>query len=150
MKVHIIKKEESKYSSKIVSNKIYREEIDLNQIYNNKDIESIKILVTKSSQELEIKDKRYLDAMGGYTANQRLLRYFLLFFFVSFITCWVLFYNHTFFPEHLYTKNFFIVLFAISFLSLFIGMFGILFDSIFSLIRLYIFERNEKKINKNV
>lgn len=149
MKIHIIKKEESKYSSNIVSNKLYREKIDLNEIYKYNNIESIKILIIKSSPELEIKDKRYLDAMGGYTPNQRLLRYFLLFFFVSFITFWFLFYNHIF-PEHMYTNNFFIPLFSIFLLSFFIGILGFLFDSIFSLIRLYIFERNEKKINKNV
>lgn len=151
MRIQIIKKEESKYSSRVVFNKLYTEETDLNKIYNDNSIENIKILITKSSSELEDRDKRHIDAMGGYTSNQRLIRYFLLFFFVSFITLWFLFFNHKFFPEHFFTNlSFFSVLFFNILLSLFVGVFGFLFDSIFSMIRLYIFQHKEKKRKDNV
>ena len=58
MRIQIIKKEESKYSSRVVSNKLYTEETDLNKIYNDSSIENIKIIITKASQELEDKEKR--------------------------------------------------------------------------------------------
>ena len=150
MRIQIIKKEESKYSSRVVSNKLYTEETDLNKIYNDSSIENIKIIITKSSQELEDKEKRLKEAMGGYTSSQRLLRYFLLFFLTSFITLWVLFFTQNFFPEHIYAYNLFIILFFNTIVSIFIGSFGFLFDSIFMIIRLITFERNEKKRKNNV
>lgn len=146
MKIQIIEKEETVRSTKVVSNCLYKERFDLNTLYDIHDIENIKIVVTKSSKELEEKDKRFIKACGGYTPEKRIIRYILLFFLSSVFIQTLLLLNTKVYPDHFYKiDNTFTVISFVFVSSLFICVFGILFDSIFMAIRLFIFQRNEKK-----
>lgn len=146
MKIQIIEKEETKYSSKIISNRIAKDQIDLNTVFESEDIENIKIVVIRSSKELKNRDKRFIQACGGYDPQTRMIRYFLLFFSITFISLLsILIFTNDVFPKHIYEGNIGLNLFILFIFSALCGVIGLLIDAIFMMFRLARFSYNEKK-----
>ena len=80
MKIQVIKKDVSNHFSNVVYNKLFHERIDLNEKLNDPNIETVQVIITRRCDPLDQKDTRLIKALGGYTSDMRLVRYFLLFY----------------------------------------------------------------------
>lgn len=124
--------------------------LEVSSLISDEDtIKEIRILlICEDTIEEQEKEKRYIKALGGYSEEQRIIRYFLSFFFISFVSISIFLYL-SMFPEHIYKD-----LGVLSFLlltipiSVCVGIFGLLFNSIFTICRLIHFNVSERKIEK--
>ena len=149
MKIQVIKKDVSNHFSNVVYNKLFHERIDLNEKLNDPYIETVQVIITRRCDQLDQKDTRLIKALGGYTSNMRLVRYFLLFYVLSLIIQSVFYLTHSIFPSHFWQEgNGIKALLFVLLSSIFIGMFGMFVDSIITIIRLSIFDKSENKRKK--
>lgn len=149
MKIQVIKKDVSNHFSNVVYNKLFHERIDLNEKLNDPNIETVQVIITRRCDQLDQKDTRLIKALGGYTSNMRLVRYFLLFYVLSLIIQSVFYFTHSIFPSHFWQEgNGIKALLFVLLSSIFIGMFGMFVDSIITIIRLAIFYKAENKREK--
>ena len=149
MKIQVIKKDVSNHFSNVVYNKLFHERIDLNEKLNDPYIETVQVIITRRCDQLDQKDTRLIKALGGYTSNMRLVRYFLLFYVLSLIIQSVFYLTHSIFPSHFWQEgNGIKALLFVLLSSIFIGMFGMFVDSIITIIRLSIFDKSENKREK--
>ena len=149
MKIQVIKKDVSNHFSNVVYNKLFHERIDLNEKLNDPYIETVQVIITRRCDQLDQKDTRLIKALGGYTSNMRLVRYFLLFYVLSLIIQSVFYFTHSIFPSHFWQEgNGIKALLFVLLSSIFIGMFGMFVDSIITIIRLAIFDKAENKREK--
>lgn len=124
--------------------------LEVSSLISDEDtIKEIRILlICEDTIEEQEKEKRYIKSLGGYSEEQRIIRYFLSFFFISFVSISIFLYL-SMFPEHIYKD-----LGVLSFLlltipiSVCVGIFGLLFNSIFTICRLIHFNVSERKIEK--
>lgn len=149
MKIQVIKKDVSNHFSNVVYNKLFHERIDLNEKLNDPYIETVQVIITRRCDQLDQKDTRLIKALGGYTSNMRLVRYFLLFYVLSLIIQSVFYFTHSIFPSHFWQEgNGIKAILFVLLSSIFIGMFGMFVDSIITIIRLAIFDKAENKREK--
>lgn len=149
MKIQVIKKDVSNHFSNVVYNKLFHERIDLNEKLNDPYIETVQVIITRRCDQLDQKDTRLIKALGGYTSNMRLVRYFLLFYVLSLIIQSVFYFTHSIFPSHFWQEgNGIKAILFVLLSSIFIGMFGMFVDSIITIIRLSIFDKSENKREK--
>ena len=149
MKIQVIKKDVSNHFSNVVYNKLFHERIDLNEKLNDPYIETVQVIITRRCDQLDQKDTRLIKALGGYTSNMRLVRYFLLFYVLSLIIQSVFYFTHSIFPSHFWEEgNGIKAILFVLLSSIFIGMFGMFVDSIITIIRLSIFDKSENKREK--
>lgn len=149
MKIQVIKKDVSNHFSNVVYNKLFHERIDLNEKLNDPYIETVQVIITRRCDQLDQKDTRLIKALGGYTSNMRLVRYFLLFYVLSLIIQSVFYLTHSIFPSHFWQEgNGIKAILFVLLSSIFIGMFGMFVDSIITIIRLSIFDKAENKREK--
>lgn len=149
MKIQVIKKDVSNHFSNVVYNKLFHERIDLNEKLNDPYIETVQVIITRRCDQLDQKDTRLIKALGGYTSNMRLVRYFLLFYVLSLIIQSVFYLTHSIFPSHFWQEgNGIKAILFVLLSSIFIGMFGMFVDSIITIIRLSIFDKSENKREK--
>lgn len=149
MKIQVIKKDVSNHFSNVVYNKLFHERIDLNEKLNDPYIETVQVIITRRCDQLDQKDTRLIKALGGYTSNMRLVRYFLLFYVLSLIIQSVFYLTHSIFPSHFWQEgNGIKAILFVLLSSIFIGMFGMFVDSIITIIRLVIFDKAENKREK--
>lgn len=149
MKIQVIKKDVSNHFSNVVYNKLFHERIDLNEKLNDPYIETVQVIITRRCDQLDHKDTRLIKALGGYTSNMRLVRYFLLFYVLSLIIQSVFYLTHSIFPSHFWQEgNGIKAILFVLLSSIFIGMFGMFVDSIITIIRLSIFDKSENKREK--
>ncbi len=149
MKIQVIKKDVSNHFSNVVYNKLFHERIDLNEKLNDPYIETVQVIITRRCDQLDQKDTRLIKALGGYTSNMRLVRYFLLFYVLSLIIQSVFYFTHSIFPSHFWQEgNGIKAILFVLLSSIFIGMFGMFVDSIITIIRLVIFDKAENKREK--
>ena len=149
MKIQVIKKDVSNHFSNVVYNKLFHERIDLNEKLNDPYIETVQVIITRRCDQLDQKDTRLIKALGGYTSNMRLVRYFLLFYVLSLIIQSVFYFTHSIFPSHFWEEgNGIKAILFVLLSSIFIGMFGMFVDSIITIIRLAIFDKAENKREK--
>ena len=149
MKIQVIKKDVSNHFSNVVYNKLFHERIDLNEKLNDPYIETVQVIITRRCDQLDQKDTRLIKALGGYTSNMRLVRYFLLFYVLSLIIQSVFYFTHSIFPSHFWQEgNGIKAILFVLLSSIFIGIIGMFVDSIITIIRLSIFDKSENKREK--
>lgn len=148
MKIQVIKKDVSNHFSNVVYNKLFHERIDLNDKLNDPNIVNVQVIITRRCEQLDQKDTRLIQALGGYSSNMRLIRYFSLFYILSLIVQSIFYFTHSVFPSHFWKEGEGIQVIIFMLLSsIFIGAFGAFIDGIITIGRLFIFEKREKKRN---